>query len=59
MRMAHMYVSATQGVLRTTQTDDFGQIQLASITEKGIFANGNAAEGALAVGLGDDTPANA
>lgn len=41
------------------QTDALGQIQLASITEKGIFANGNAAEGTVAVGVGGETPANA
>ncbi|TID23777.1 beta-1-6-glucan boisynthesis protein-like protein [Venturia nashicola] len=34
-------------------------IQLASITEKGLFANGNTAEGSVAVGVGDDTPKNA
>ncbi|KAE9971081.1 hypothetical protein EG328_003769 [Venturia inaequalis] len=34
-------------------------IQLASITEKGLFANGNTAEGIVGVGVGDDTPKNA
>ncbi|QDS69771.1 hypothetical protein FKW77_010287 [Venturia effusa] len=34
-------------------------IQLASITEKGLFSNGNTAEGTVAAGVGDDAPANA
>lgn len=57
----HLYVYTNQGMERHSETnaDAVRQIQLTSITEKGLFANGNTAEGTVAVGVGDDTPTNA
>lgn len=61
MIQIHLYVDIHQGIERHDETnaDAFRQIQLASITEKGLFANGNTAEGIVGVGVGDDTPKNA